>query len=77
MVYVRGNRANFDSWAAEGNTGWSADEVNTAYKRMEDCVDGEDAYRGAGGPIQVTRADSAPAGRRCSSCRRPPTPLGV
>ena len=25
MVYVRGNRANFDSWAAEGNTGWDAD----------------------------------------------------
>ncbi len=55
MVYVRGNRANFDSWAAEGNTGWSADEVNTVYKRMEDWVDGEDAYRGAGGPIKVTR----------------------
>ena len=26
MVYVRGNRANYDSWAAEGNTGWDADE---------------------------------------------------
>ena len=25
MVYVRGNRANYDSWAAEGNTGWDAD----------------------------------------------------
>ncbi len=55
MVYVRGNRANFDSWAAEGNDGWSADEVNTVYKRMEDFVDGENDYRGAGGPIKVTR----------------------
>ena len=55
MVYVRGNRANFDSWAAEGNTGWDADSVNAAYKRMEDFEDGEDAYRGAGGPIRVTR----------------------
>lgn len=55
MVYVRGNRANFDSWAAEGNTGWSADEVNAAYKRSEDFEDGENAYRGAGGPIKVTR----------------------
>lgn len=54
MVYVRGNRANFDSWAAEGCTGWSADEVNAAYKRMEDYEGGEDAYRGAGGPIRVT-----------------------
>jgi choline dehydrogenase len=55
MVYVRGNRANFDSWAAEGNVGWDADSVNAAYKRLEDFEDGEDAFRGAGGPIRVTR----------------------
>lgn len=55
MVYVRGNRANFDSWAREGNTGWDADSVNAAYKRMEDFEDGENAFRGAGGPIKVTR----------------------
>ncbi|MEI5671754.1 MULTISPECIES: GMC family oxidoreductase [unclassified Nocardioides] len=55
MVYVRGNRANFDSWAAEGNAGWDADTVNAAYKRMEDFEDGENAFRGAGGPIRVTR----------------------
>jgi choline dehydrogenase len=55
MVYVRGNRANYDSWAAEGNTGWSADEVNAAYKRMEDFEDGANDYRGAGGPIKITR----------------------
>lgn len=56
MVYVRGNRANYDSWAAEGNTGWSADEVNTCFKRFEDFEDGESAYRGAGGPIKIGRA---------------------
>jgi choline dehydrogenase len=55
MVYVRGNRANYDSWAAEGCTGWSADEVNAAYLRMEDFEDGPNDYRGAGGPIKVTR----------------------
>jgi choline dehydrogenase len=54
MVYVRGNRANYDSWAAEGNTGWDADSVNAAYKRMEDFEGGEDAYRGAGGPIRIS-----------------------
>ena len=54
MVYVRGNRANFDDWAAEGNVGWDADSVNAAYKRMEDFEGGEDAFRGAGGPIKVT-----------------------
>ena len=55
MVYVRGNRANYDSWAAEGNTGWDADSVNAAYKRMEDFEDGANDYRGAGGPIRITR----------------------
>ena len=54
MVYVRGNRANYDAWAAEGNVGWDADSVNAAYKRMEDFEGGEDAFRGAGGPIKVT-----------------------
>src|SRR3954465_10864017 len=62
MVYVRGNRANFDSWAAEGNTGWDADSVNAAYKRMEDFEDGENAYRGAGGPIRITRAKAPQEG---------------
>jgi choline dehydrogenase len=55
MVYVRGNRANYDAWAAEGNTGWDADTVNAAYKKMEDFEDGENDFRGAGGPIRVTR----------------------
>jgi choline dehydrogenase len=55
MVYVRGNRANYDSWAAEGNTGWDADSVNAAYRRMEDFEDGANDFRGAGGPIKVTR----------------------
>ncbi len=55
MVYVRGNRANYDSWAAEGCAGWDADSVNAAYKRMEDYEGGENAFRGTGGPIRVTR----------------------
>lgn len=55
MVYVRGNRANYDSWAAEGCTGWDADSVNAAYRRMEDFEGGANEYRGAGGPIRVTR----------------------
>ncbi len=62
MVYVRGNRANYDAWAAEGNTGWDADTVNAAYKRMEDFEDGENDYRGAGGPIRVTRNTSPQEG---------------
>jgi choline dehydrogenase len=62
MVYVRGNRANYDSWAAEGNSGWDADSVNAAYKRMEDFEDGENAFRGKGGPIRITRAKTPQEG---------------
>ena len=58
MLWVRGNRANYDSWAAEGNTGWDADSVNEAYKRVEDFEDGPSAYRGGGGPIKVQRHTS-------------------
>lgn len=57
MVYVRGNRANYDAWAAEGCTGWSADDVNPAFKRFESWQGGEDDYRGADGPIKITIKD--------------------
>lgn len=33
MLYVRGNRRDFDDWAALGNTGWSYDEVLPFYER--------------------------------------------
>jgi len=55
LLWVRGNRANYDSWAAEGNTGWDADSVNEVYKRVEDFEDGANEYRGAGGPIKIQR----------------------
>ena len=58
LLWVRGNRANYDAWAADmgaaGNA-WNAESVNAAYKRIEDFEDGENDYRGAGGPIKVTR----------------------
>lgn len=56
MVYVRGNRANYDDWAAEGNEGWSYDEVLPYFKKLESFEDGESEYRGGSGPIKVQRA---------------------
>jgi choline dehydrogenase len=58
MLWVRGNRANYDAWAAEGNTGWDADSVNDVYKRVEDYEGGANDFRGAGGPIKVQRHTS-------------------
>jgi choline dehydrogenase-like flavoprotein len=53
MLYVRGNRADYDSWVAEG---WSYDEVLPFFRRSEDNERGEDAYHGIGGPLRVSDA---------------------
>ena len=62
MVYVRGNRKNYDDWAAEGCAGWGYADAVRCYKRFEDWEGGADEHRGAGGPIAVTRShDLVPA----------------
>jgi len=62
MVFVRGNRKNYDDWAAAGCTGWSYADVLPSFRRMEDWEDGATALRGAGGPIRVRRQkDLTPA----------------
>jgi choline dehydrogenase len=55
MVFVRGNRRNYDDWAAAGCAGWSYADVLPSFKRFEDWEDGATAVRGAGGPVKVTR----------------------
>ena len=55
MLFVRGNKHNFDDWAAEGCTGWGYADVLPYYKRMEDWEGGASDLRGAGGPVKVTR----------------------
>jgi choline dehydrogenase len=55
MLFVRGNRQNYDDWAAAGCTGWSYSDVLRSFKRMENWEDGASELRGSGGPIQVTR----------------------
>jgi choline dehydrogenase len=55
MAWVRGNRHDFDGWAAQGNEGWDYESVLPLFKQAEDWEDGESAYRGAGGPIHVER----------------------
>ncbi|GAB3669474.1 GMC family oxidoreductase N-terminal domain-containing protein [Actinocorallia lasiicapitis] len=62
MVFVRGNRKNYDDWAADGCTGWSYEDVLPSFRKMENWEGGANDLRGAGGPIQVTKAkDVTPA----------------
>jgi choline dehydrogenase-like flavoprotein len=58
MIYIRGNRADYDGWAEGGAEGWGYDEVLRYFKRSEDNERGEDAYHGVGGPIRVSDSRS-------------------
>ncbi|MGZ4335272.1 MAG: GMC family oxidoreductase [Gaiellaceae bacterium] len=58
MIYLRGNRADYDEWAADGCEGWSYDEVLPYFKRAEDNERGEDAYHGVGGPQRISESRS-------------------
>lgn len=53
MIYIRGQRADYDGWAAAGNPGWSFDELLPYFKRAEHNTRGADAWHGTGGPLQV------------------------
>ncbi len=53
-VFVRGNRADYDGWAAGyGCAGWDYESVLPYFKRMETWAGGADEYRGGSGPIDV------------------------
>jgi len=53
MIYIRGNRADYDGWAAEGATGWSYNEVLPYFRKAEDNERGEDQFHGKLGPLSV------------------------
>ena len=58
MIYVRGNRHDYDRWAQMGLAGWSYDEVLPAFRRSEGHVERDGAYHGAEGELTVCRARS-------------------
>jgi choline dehydrogenase len=54
MVFVRGQREDFDGWKALGNPGWGWDDVLPYFRKMEDSARGPNAWRGRGGPLAIT-----------------------
>jgi choline dehydrogenase len=56
MAFVRGNRQNYDAWAADGAKGWGFSEVLPSFRRLESFEDGPSDLRGGDGPIAVERA---------------------
>jgi choline dehydrogenase-like flavoprotein len=53
MIYVRGNRHDYDAWAKNGATGWSYDDVLPLYRRSENNSRGQSHYHGVDGPLHV------------------------
>ena len=53
MIYMRGQRSDYDHWAAQGLRGWSWDDVLPVFKRSEDYAHGADEFHGAGGELRV------------------------
>jgi choline dehydrogenase/4-pyridoxate dehydrogenase len=51
MAYVRGNRADFDAWAASGLPGWSYAHCLPYFRRQESWQGGASLYRGGDGPL--------------------------
>ena len=58
MVYIRGNRADYDGWAAMGHHGWGWQDVLPYFIRAEDNERGASELHGAGGPLSVIEGRS-------------------
>ncbi|MBV39911.1 MAG: choline dehydrogenase [Rhodospirillaceae bacterium] len=59
LVYVRGQTLDYDTWAQFGNRGWSWQDVEPLFMRMENYEKGSNGGtradgRGRGGPLSVT-----------------------
>src|SRR2546421_5423082 len=56
MLYVRGNRADYDGWARDfGAHGWSYQEVLPYFKRHEANAEIRDEFHGTSGELHVTQ----------------------
>ncbi|NMD57197.1 MULTISPECIES: GMC family oxidoreductase [Tsukamurella] len=54
MIYIRGNRADFDAWESEyGAQGWSYDDVLPYFIKAENNTARRDDFHGTRGPLNV------------------------
>src|SRR5260370_42395033 len=53
MIYMRGQREDWDHWAALGNRGWSWDDVLPIFRSPEDYQHGTADGYGAGAEVRI------------------------
>jgi len=54
MLYIRGQKEDYDLWASLGNEGWSYDSMLPYFKKSECNTRGISQYHGANGPLHVS-----------------------
>ncbi len=54
LIYIRGQHADFDDWAALGADGWSFNDVLPHFRAVETYAGPPSQLRGAHGPLQVS-----------------------
>ena len=72
MVFVRGDRGDFDDWAEAAGPAWGWDAVLPTFRALETHADGASEWHGSEGPIHVTpmRDGIHPVSRRfLEACR--------
>ena len=57
MAYVRGNAADYDAWAADGNIGWGYADALPYFKKSERHAIYDNEYHSKKGPLYVGFAD--------------------
>jgi choline dehydrogenase-like flavoprotein len=59
MIYIRGQKEDYDSWAKEGNDGWSWNEVLPFFKKAENNENRSEEFHGNLGPLEVSNQKAA------------------
>ncbi len=55
LLYIRGQRQDYDHWRQLGNAGWSYADVLPYFRKSEGHQNGGDDYHGGDGPLSVSK----------------------
>lgn len=53
MIYIRGNKEDYNKWQNLGNDGWSYERLLPYFRKSENQERGESSFHGIGGPLNI------------------------